>query len=354
MTHRCRKLRVFRNARDVGVSSVILSRPDERAYELARKGTVSVRLRRGVVEATGADRLDLINRMSTNAIATLQPGDESTTILTSEKGRIIDVLRLIVRNDSVLIVLAGADVDRVCQWLDRYTIMDDFTVRDLSAERSVLAVHGDGARAAVAQTLRIDPPDAGHVAVGVCNGTEVIITREPRVSGMAGFLLILPPTSVDDVEANLRSAGVQSIDEATFQTLRVEAGQPEVGHELTGEFNPLEAGLVQYVSFTKGCYIGQEVIARLDSYDKVQRHLLGLTLASDPAETDGALRVIDPDSGRPIGEVTSLAYSPALDAPIALAMIRTAHAVPGASVRVEPASGGEAVESTIVKLPFDL
>jgi folate-binding protein YgfZ len=121
---------------------------------------------------------------------------------------------------------------------------------------------------------------------------------------------------------------------------------------MTEAYNPLEAGLTQYISFTKGCYIGQEVIARLDTYDKVQRHLVGLAFDTPPNAGEGEeLEVRDVEEGKKIGAVTSIATSPALDRTIGLAYVRTNHAVPGGRVKV--LSGDGEIGAVITKLPFD-
>ena len=360
--------------------------PDERHYKAAFSSTVFVRQRRGVIGARGDDRLDLLHRLSTNATRDLAVGEETTTILTSDKGRIVELLRVVAFSDHLLLVLSGEEAGRVREWLDKYTIMDDFRTEDLSASYEVIALFGDHARGLLVRTFDLEPPNAGGYAtfavagadtgdgadeVSEANNTETanhlgVVLRETRISGAGSFLLVVPRTGIAGVLERLNEQGAEEIDEATWEVLRIEAGIPSTGSELGEGYNPLESGLVQYISFTKGCYIGQEVIARLDTYDKVQRHLVGLRIeAIEGAEEDGHallisaegnLEVRDPADGRKIGTVTSLAESPALHATIGLAYLRTAEAVPGLAVNVVSVDGETVLDlgrAVVMKLPFD-
>jgi folate-binding protein YgfZ len=134
-----------------------------------------------------------------------------------------------------------------------------------------------------------------------------------------------------------------------YEAVRVEAGFPAWGSELNEEMNPLEAGLDASIHWNKGCYIGQEVIARLDTYHKVQRHLVGLRF--DTASAPPAARAQVFASGEAAGWVTSSIVSPALGVPIALAYVRASHAAPGTAVQVGSPAGGGAGAS-VVPLPF--
>jgi folate-binding protein YgfZ len=145
------------------------------------------------------------------------------------------------------------------------------------------------------------------------------------------------------VRAALLAASAPAGTDELYEVLRIEAGLPRFGVEIGEEYIPLEANLWDDVSFTKGCYIGQEIIARMESRGKQARVLAGLRLAA-PLDADGerAVRI----DGQPAGQVTSVAYSPALG-PIALAFIKPALANPGAKATV----GG--VQALIAELPFE-
>jgi folate-binding protein YgfZ len=131
--------------------------------------------------------------------------------------------------------------------------------------------------------------------------------------------------------------------------LRIEAGIPLAPSELNEKHNPLETTLVQAVSWTKGCYIGQEVIARLDTYDKVQRHLMGIEIGETFHNGSLAIPIANADNEQ-IGEITSIAFSPSLKKSIGLAFIKTAFAIPEMRTKV----GEEKIDGKLVKLPFEI
>jgi folate-binding protein YgfZ len=333
-----------------------LHRPSEPEYAVAREGTVFVRLPRGIVRGEGSDRLDLLHRLSTNATRELEAGGETTTILTTDKGRILEVVRVVAFADHLLMILSGTDAERVRAWLDKYTIMDDFRTADVSADHAVFGVYGMRSRSTVSLAIGPDLPDAGQFRQSAVEGHRVVVMRDTRLGGAGGFLLVADAAGADLVAARLAEAGAQELGADTYETLRIEAGQPAVGRELSESYNPLEAGLVQLVSFTKGCYIGQEVIARLDSYDKVQRHLVGLLIEGSVEGELPELTVHDAVDGAAVGAVTSVAFSPTLGHAIALAYVRTQHAIPGAEVWLAPSEGADEtarLRATITKLPFD-
>lgn len=328
---------------------MMIHQPDPQLYAAAAAGTGYIQHHRGILHASGADRLDLLHRLSTNTLTDLKPGEERTTVLTTEKGRIVDLVRVVVAEDGILMVLAGSEGDRVRRWLDKYTIMDDFVCRDVTGEWGLFGVYGETSRSLLSKALECQPADAGtHVSFQTHSGAGFLM-RDARINGAAGFLLVVPSADIGRVAARLESAGMTHIDQTLYHALRIEAGVPAAAAELNDHYNPLEAGISQYVSWTKGCYIGQEVIARLDTYDKVQRHLVGLLFSEAPETSDpgAVIDVINPAAGEKIGSVTSMARRPGSGEAIGLAYVRTEYAVPGMDVL----AGG--VRATIAQLPID-
>ena len=224
---------------------------------------------------TGPDALDLLHRISTNDLNSLVPGRSEMTALTSERGRVIDVLNVAFVEDGRLLLLSeSTDPTPAMEWIDKFTILEEAELRDISREFDQFALFGASAFDTAAQvcgkTLQAgtvssaDTPVLGALFVGSLWGDL------PRVD------VIVPVDGAGQTWDSLRSAGAVPAGETAFTAARVARGIPISGAELSDEANPLEAGLKPIIDFAKGCYIGQEVVARLDTYDKLQRKLVAL------------------------------------------------------------------------------
>jgi folate-binding protein YgfZ len=326
----------------------------------------------GKVIARGADRLDLLQRMTTNNVAILKgaatSGDGTQTVFVTDKARMLDVATVIARendgvNDVLMLLSEGKD-EEIIQWLDKYTFIDDFTTHNVTKDFAAVMLCGprsaqfikDWTGAVVAelrashwQSVEIKSVEIKSVEI---RGVPATLVKMPTLCELC-YILIFPQTSADKVLESLHSYNdtVPEMNDEVFETLRIEAGWGRVGAEWTDAHNPLEAALVSLVDFTKGCYIGQEVIARLDTYNKVKTRLVGFV--SKEAIPVGA-KFLDAASaattGAEIGHITSATYSPELQQYIALGYIRTAFANPGA--RIEALAGEQEISVEIVKLPF--
>ncbi len=290
----------------------------------------------GRLRATGADVPDLLNRLSTNLVDPLAQGRFARTILTTNKGRILDALTLLSAPDHVLILTSAGALEKVAAWLEKYTIAEDAAFADVSAQTAHIALTGPKSPAVVAQALG---PAAGGLAPGACadvswQGTNLLVARTDPL-GARGYDLIAPAQHGDALRQHLliagKSLGVTSATHEAWEALRVQAGIPAFGHELTEAYNPLEAGLDGLVSWTKGCYIGQEVVARLKTYHKVQRFLVRFSFDTSEEVTTGSKLVVD---GAEAGVLTSAAPSPDGKGALALGYLRTAFLKDGAGRRV--------------------
>jgi folate-binding protein YgfZ len=331
----------------------------ESEYQAAQNGVVRFRSGLGVVRATGSDRLDFLNRMSTAPVGDLKSGQDAHTVITNEKGRIIDVVRLVELGDFALMISQSPDTEPVRTWLEKYTIMDDFATEDCSAAYENLYVTGHGLTNVLRELFDVSAPPRGSVATGQVDGKDWYLMRDDGLVDPEGALILVESDAALALNDRLDHAGVSEISHGTYEVLRIAAGRPSYGKELGSEFNPLEAGLSSYVSFTKGCFVGQEVIARLDSYDKVKRHLMGVRCNTESLGVkDGApdeFLVRDGDDSDTIGVVRSAAKRPDGDL-IGLAYIRTMFANAGDSVFLrlgEGEGGGERIPGTLTHLPFN-
>jgi folate-binding protein YgfZ len=235
----------------------------------------------------GSDRLDLINRLSTNKVDNLAKLKGAKTVLTSDKGRFIDLLTLYNFGDFVFSACSLNNSSAVITHLDKYTIMDDFKVTDVTGTHETILFYGDDTGKFIKELFNID-------INGFSNNDFEIFIEDERHSVIAknddAFGGILFMYEVKDsgfyhkklLEKEQKDKfSLKEISDDEFEFERIKLGIPKFGSEMTGETNPLECGLNKYVSFTKGCYIGQEVIARLDTYDKISKHLVILDIANE-------------------------------------------------------------------------
>lgn len=283
---------------------------------------------------SGREALDLLHRLSTQDLRPLaQAGATALTVLTTAKGRALDWLRVVrIAEHQVLLACGAGRGEAVGQWIDRYTIMEDVRTALVTAEWSLWRAGG---------------------AVG--DWTAPAVARWPEVVGDGVELLVRAPDA-DSMRAAARRAGVEEVDARWLEERRVLHGVPAQGHELAHEPSPLEVRLAaSSVSFTKGCYIGQEVISRIDSYDKLARRLMGFEGRDElgRALAHGAGQAELMRDGRVIGRVTSLVTSlvtvPGESRLVGLAIVEVAQAQPGPALLT---CGNEQREVELVDRPF--
>jgi folate-binding protein YgfZ len=223
---------------------------------------------RVVLRLSGSDSLDFIQRISTNDVATLQLGQSKQTVLTSEKGRIIDVVALYREDVSRLLLLGQSEESaQLISWIEKYIIMDDIHIEELTSSLSQYLLYGDDVANQV-QSTSFSSHDI--IAISEDFGTSRLVR------------VVSPRELMDSAEKTLGAWGVARCSMKEFEEFRIRNGIPGAGAELTPQYNPLEANLGSFISWTKGCYIGQEVIARLDTYKKVQRRLVTLSMSDLP------------------------------------------------------------------------
>ena len=308
----------------------------------------------GRLSYAGEDALDLVQRLSTNDLLPLRVGDGAATVLTTHKGRIVDLLTVVRRADDLLVITSPESRQAVIDHIDFYTFAEDVTVTDLTEETAMLSVAGPRAARVVDGLADADvAPLARFGSLSVRFGAvEALIVRTDFV-GLPAFDVIVSAEHAGGLWRDLLDRGTETelkpVGTAAREAVRVERGVPAFGTEMGESYNPHEADLLEFVSFTKGCYVGQEVVTRLDTYKKVQKRLVGLRWDSTAVPDRGAVLSLD---GRQAGVVTSPASSPAVDGGIALAYVRTAQAQDGTALSMEVDGG--AVDARVVELPFTL
>jgi len=298
--------------------------------------------------ASGPDLLDLLHRLSTGDVKDLTEGQGRPTVLTSAKGRIVE--RLFVHHlgaDGVLLVGRPEGGTRVLDHLTRYTFAEKTGLSEITDETVLLALTGP--RAAAALGAVAPPPRRLQNQNARIAGVPV---RTLGHDGLAtdGFSVVAPRDRAAAVWRELTGAvlgvGGRPAGDQASEASRILRGVPAPGHELSGEHNPLEAGLREAISFDKGCYVGQEVVARLDTYDKVARTLVGLRFATDAAPAGTDLY----HAGRRIGSVSSSVVPPGFCHGVGLAIVKHRGLADDALLALGSPEG-ETV--TRVGLPFD-
>ncbi len=307
----------------------------------------------------GEDRLGFLERMSTNRLADLQAGQGRATVVTRDDGRAVDLVSCHTGAEGALLVTSAVGAaPALAEHLRRYVMFRDrVTITDARSQVDLLRLMGSGALSAAREVTGFDL-EAGADRAGIWlergeDDETVWLLGHPDPGGLGGIDLVLPAGDpADGMAARLQDAGARLGSASDYARERIAAAHPAFGHEIDGRFNPLELGLLDLVDFDKGCYIGQEVIARLANYDKVQRRLVRLEADAPPspgARIEPILAEIG-QSLRQAGVVTSVA--PTADAGGWMAMAVVPRAMPDRiDVRVTPEHLGEGEPITARLLP---
>ena len=269
-------------------------------YVAATEGVgLADRSQLGRLKVSGADAIDLLNRLSTNKLDDLAVGDVQGTVLTTNKGRIIDLLYVLRRDDYLLVITGAQTRGRVAEWIDFYTFIEDVEVEDVSEETVMLSILGHKATAALPQLSEV--PLYG--SAGFTSGEIDVLALRTDFLGCEGYDLIVPSEQAPGLwDALIHDAGMGKVDAPELEFIRISNGMAGYGSELIEDYNPLEAGLIDFISFNKGCYIGQEVVARLNTYDKVQKHLVRLSWNGDESPDLPAALILE---DKQVGTLTS-------------------------------------------------
>jgi len=303
----------------------------------------------GWLRVTGRDRLDFLQRLSTNDFRKLVPGAGLPTVLATATGRMIALLIASATEDAVYLRTAPGRAGALAAHFNSLIFWnDELEVSDLSAETVQIGLFGPGAAKLLADAAGASTADLRPYAWrgGTVGGAPAMIQRGGALDA-PDWTVIAAAKHSDELRSILTAAG-PSLDDDQVEVLRVEKGIPAWGSELSDQVTPLEAGLRDAISDNKGCYTGQEVIARQLNYDKVTRRMVGLLL---PAETAiaGLKGAVIAAGGRG-GFVGTAVWSPALERPIALAFVPRDVAEPGAIVTIKHA--GAEIAGEVTGLPF--
>ncbi len=348
----------------------------EAEYAAIRKSCGLMDLpQRGVIELTGADRLAFLNNLLTNETwnkqrkAGLVAGQGVYAFFLSGKGRVTADVNVLELGERTLLETDGRLVEVLRQGLDRYLFAEKVKIASRVGELHELALHGPGAMQVLGEALGEQPllqPTACVAAM--LFGHDVVIWRDDP-TGAAGFNVILPAAAAAEIWTTLlerfcgplappaeggwdaaRKRSLRPVGWAAFNSTRIEAGRSLLGIDFDDTVLPAETGQLQRaVSFTKGCYLGQEIVARMHARNQVARQVVGLRMEDDALPIAGA-PVYDQEQNQ-VGGITSSTVSPVLSgASICLGLMKKGFTAPATTVYI--AAEGSVRPAKVVELPF--
>ncbi len=243
--------------------------PEKELASFTQSAALVDRTGRSCIVQEGADALDLLHRLTTNELISLEPGDACFTVMTTERGRIVDVLQVVHLEQGKLLLLSDSTGgQQTIDWIEKFTIIEDSAIRDGSTEQARFAVVGPRALELVNSAFGVE------LVRGRSSEQGDIILVASQWADCDRVDVVTPRTDSEAVWDRLAESGAIPAGDTSFQAARINNGVPVAQHELTEDSNPLEVRLNDLISFTKGCYVGQEVVARLDTYDKLQKRLV--------------------------------------------------------------------------------
>lgn len=307
----------------------------------------------GKVEVTGKDAAGFLHNMCTNDVRNLPTGAACEAFLTTGQAKVVAYVLIshgvTADGDRCWLDTAPGTAERVVQHLDRYLISEQVELADRTSDFAAFHLAGPDAAAVLERALGQPVPALAalhhqSVTFGTAAGW---ICRHDRL-GVPGFDIGCPRARAAAVWQALGAGGARPAGLRAYHILRVEAGTPVYGIDIDDTNLPQEVGRTeQAVSFTKGCYIGQETVARIRTYGHVNRSLVGLKLAgASPAQAGAKLF----RAGQEVGHVTSSVFSPGLGSVVALAYVRRGSQEPGTALEAEVA--GQRIAAEVMPLPF--
>ena len=309
------------------------------------------------VELTGADRAKFLHNLTTNEVKRLAAGRGCEAFVTSPQGKTIGYVIILAAEDRILVRSDPGGMELASAHFGKYGMFDDVAITDRSEATFELHLAAADADELVSRAGGQVPGKSAYThAASELNGRPVRVLRESP-AGIPGLTVIGDRGDagavVEALEAAAGTGRLIELSPSDFEALRIEAGTPVFGKDVTERNLPQEiARDAQAISFVKGCYLGQETVARLDAMGHVNQVLKGLTFEPGSAcPAPGSTLEAD---GKRVGAITSVAFSPWRSHPVALAMIRTSHTGAGTTLLAASAGEPEPVVAVVCDLPFPL
>ena len=322
---------------DSSLQQSIVSEYEALSERGAGHGVVFEVKERALLELTGKDRASFLHNFCSNDIKGLQPGRGCEAFLTNIKGRILEHLFVFADADSLWVDGTPGHEEAVSTHLDRYLITEDVQIHRRSAERRTLWVVGAGATGWLQDVAGSEPLPAEHLRhrwIETGNG-ERVHCRRFDLGGFPGWQVSGPISAIEAIARSGQEAGARSGSGELLEALRIESGLPRYGVDITDDHLAQECRrTAAAISFTKGCYLGQEPIARIDALGHVNRELAVLE-GKNPETPDSEVAVgtviLGPD-GTPSGTLTSFAWHPRTRSHWGMAVLKRTASAEGTQV----------------------
>ena len=307
---------------------------------------------RGLLQFTGPDRLSFLQGMLSNDLRSLRPFEGQYATILTQQGKVIADVRVLCSLNSFYLDYWGHLHGKILDHLNRYLVADEVEITDRSAEYGTLSIQGPKAEALLTKVAGMSewPARPKQHAMATIEGGAVCVVCDSD-TGELGFDLIIPRSHLLPIAKSLTNMGsplgAAWVGDDAHNVLRMEAGVPRYGIDFSEENLLLEVGIDHAVSFTKGCYLGQEVVERIRSRGHVNKKLVGLLVAAaEPLAARDLIFCGDQE----IGYITSSTRSPALDTTIALGYLHKDFWHPGTTVTVK--HDAAPIAATVADLPF--
>ena len=330
-------------------------------YDIVRKGVgIADTSHRGKLKVSGVDRAPYLQGLVTNDMLSVEDGVGMSCAILTPKGKMQSYFRVLGIGDTFILDLDSEATDKTYHLLKRYLLYGiKAKLEDVTDVYGHLAIHGPQA-----ETLLDNACDEGLPPLTVPHCTTVSIASHPVVIektdeyGEIGYELLVPLDRITSVWEHMWTTATShhihpfgAVGSEALEILRIETGIPRQGRELTDEVFPAEAWLDEKtVSLSKGCYMGQETVARIDTYGGVKRRLAGVTFHGSSLPERGTELLGNDDDARAAGRITSAVYSPSRKHVIGLAYLRKQYLDPGTTLTMT--INGETQHATVASLPF--
>ena len=300
----------------------------------------------GRLKITGKDRISFLNGLLTNDISQLKENAGQRSALLNSKARVLADLHLYAEQDSLLVDTGESSASHVKEILDRFVITEDVQIQDSSHDLVQITIQGPSSSQAIKEVLGAEAQDLKQLEQKTL-GPSTIIARDR--TGQSGYDMIMPALEAEPVWhgflLNGGEIGLNPVGSQALEILRLEAGYPKYATDVDENTIILEAGFKDAINFNKGCYLGQEVVARATHIGRVNKQLVRLEVETKESISPRSKLMSD---GREAGFITSAAFSPGLRRVVGLGYANREFAKEGTKVNVQ--SGETSLSAVVTKI----